>query len=545
MKARPLISLVALCCLSSTLPANTDASASQRSRKRTGASQPTRRPAQQQRETPAPDPTPRAADAAPTQAEQVNSAMTIRWRGQPGVTRYRLQVARDEAFTDIVIDRAVNGLQASVEVPTGRYFWRVAPAAEREAGTYSEPQAVEVQAAGARVASDLILAAADTGWRTATGEVARPVAAPLRSGQGFDIVAVSSDGNVRAVDGMTGLPLWTVPYAPGARRGAESSGSDFMPLVVAQSGGGSNIVVAFSGGLRALRGDSGREIWRTPLEGYPTGGVAADVDGDGKPEVVAALETPNVLVVLSGDTGRVVSNTKLDAAVVGVPAAFHSGSEHGILTGHTDGTLALRRASGEQVRATKLETRITTQPAVFATTRGDFVVVGTERGLAALTASDLQVRGIIYTENDQPRGHLTVSDTDGDGTMEIAFVTRGGRVALVGTVDGKVKWTADGAPDAGSVALADVNGDGVQDVLVAGGSVFAFGFSGRDGALVWKAEELTSGTAAPTNAPAAPRSLVVAPLGPGGAILVGADPLRINLRAFELPKGAVKTAEQR
>lgn len=533
MKVRLLISILALGCLSSIIP-HTDASAShpQRTRRRTGTQQP----------APTPAPT---ADGAQTDATQVNSAMTIRWRGQPGVTRYRLQVARDEAFTDIVVDRAVNGLQASVEVPTGRYFWRVAPAAELEAGTYSAPQAVEVQAVGARVAPDLILAAADTGWRTATGEVARPVAAQLRTGQSFDIVAVSADGNVRAVDGTTGLPLWTAAFTPGTRPGAESGGSDFMPLVVAQTGGGANIVVAFNGGLRALRGDSGREIWRAPLEGYPTGGIAADVDGDGKPEVVAALETPNVLVVLSGETGKVVSSTKLDAAVVGVPAAFQSGSERGVLTGHVDGTVTLRRASGEQVRSTKLDTRITTQPVVISTARGDFVVVGSERGLAALKADDLQQMGIIYTENDQPRGHLTVSDTDGDGSAEIAFVTRGGRVALVSTLDGKVKWTADGASDAGSVALADVNGDGVQDVLVAGGSVFAYGFSGRDGSLIWKAEELTSGAGGPTNAPAAPRSLVVAPLGPGGALIVGADPLRVNLRAFELPKGAVKTAEQR
>ncbi|HEX5706826.1 MAG TPA: PQQ-binding-like beta-propeller repeat protein [Pyrinomonadaceae bacterium] len=532
MKARPLIFTLAFCCLSSYIP-TTDASAStpQRTRRRTSVAQPAA--------TPAPSP-----DTTPPVATEVNSAMTLRWRGQPGVTRYRLQVARDEAFTDIVVDRAVNGLQASVEVPTGRYYWRVAPAAELEAGTYSQPQVAEANAVGAGVAPNLILASTDTGWRTATGEVSRPVSAALRAGQGFDIVAVSSDGFVRAVEGATGMPLWTAPFAPGARRGEEAGAraSNFMPLVVAQAGGGSNIVVAYNGGLRALRGDTGRELWRATLEGQPTGGVAADVDGDGKPEVVASVESPNSLVVLSGDTGRVVSNTKLDAAVVGMPAAFQSGAERGVLTGHADGTVTLRRATGEQVRSTKLETRVTTQPVVITTARGDFVVVGSERGLAALKADDLQLMGIIYTENDSPRGHLTVSDTDGDGTSEIAFVTREGRVALVGTVDGKVKWTAEGAADAGSVALADLNGDGVQDVLVAGGNIFAYGFSGRDGTLIWKAEELTPSPTAQAGGPTSPRSLVVAPLGPNGALVVGADPMRVNLRAFELPKGAVKSA---
>lgn len=543
MKARRLLSIIALCCLPSlNIHTNAAAASPQRSKKRTSASRPSQQPAR--------DTTPvgsEAAGAEQAEATQVSSAMAISWRGQPGVTRYRLQVARDEAFTDIVVDRAVTGLQASVEVPTGRYYWRVAPAANLETGTYSQPQSVDVSAGvAARIAPDLIIASNDTGWRTATGEVARPVSAALRSGQGFDIVAVSSDGFVRAVEGATGLPLWTAPYAPGARRGEESGAraSDFMPLIVAQSGGGSSVVVAFSGGLRALRGDTGRELWRATLEGRPTGGVASDVDGDGKPEVVVALESPHALVVLGGDGGKVISNTKLDAAVVGMPAAFQSGSERGVLTGHADGTVTLRRASGEQVRSTKLETGVTTQPVVISTTRGDFVVVGSEKGLAALKADDLQLMGIIYTERDSPRGHLTVSDTDGDGSSEIAFVTRAGRVALVSTLDGKVKWTAEGAADAGSVALADLNGDGVQDVLVAGGNVFAYGFSGRDGTLIWKAEESTTGNAARAGGDATPRSLTVAPLGPGGALVVGADASRVNLRAFELPKGSVKTAER-
>lgn len=224
MKARPLISLVALCCLSSQLIfAHASATPSQRPKKKSAAAQkPAGRPRQA---TPAPNlPTPVGSQTGAPEARQVNSSVVIRWRGQAGVERYRLQVARDQGFTDIIFDKAVTGFQASVEMPPGSYFWRVAPAAHLEAGTYSQPEQLDVGLAAARVASNLIVASNDTGWRTATGEVSRPVAAQLRAGKGFDIVAVSADGAVRAVEATTGIPLWTSPLAPGARRGQEAGG---------------------------------------------------------------------------------------------------------------------------------------------------------------------------------------------------------------------------------------------------------------------------------------------------------------------------------
>ena len=68
--------------------------------------------------------------------------MLVRWTGRAGVTRYRLQVARDREFSDIVFDRAVVGLEAQVELPQGDiFFWRVAPAAQ-ETGEFSTPEPV-------------------------------------------------------------------------------------------------------------------------------------------------------------------------------------------------------------------------------------------------------------------------------------------------------------------------------------------------------------------------------------------------------------------
>ena len=122
------------------------------------------------------------------------------------------------------------------------------------------------------------------------------------------------------------------------------------------------------------------------------------------------------------------------------------------------------------------------------------------------------------------------------------MVTRLGRAVAIGAIDGKIKWFAMGATDAASAAFADVNGDGALDVLVAAGPSFAIALSGRDGSLIWKAEEAGS-SMPPKGAAVSVRSLVTATGSDGTrAFLVGSDPQRTGLRAVGLPQGSVKVA---
>jgi len=207
------------------------------------------------------------------------------------------------------------------------------------------------------------------------------------------------------------------------------------------------------------------------------------------------------------------------------------------------GRVELRGADGAVVAQVKVEGEVTTSPLVVTRAEMPFLVVGTNNGLWAMSVPDLKVLGVIKAEDDSVRGSLAAADVDGDGSPEIAMVTKRGRVALINTSDGNVRWSAEGATDAASATFADVNGDGVLDVIVAGGSDFALGFSGRDGSLVMKVEEGgRRGAAEKTDGSL--RSLVVAPSLGGGGMLVGGDPARVGLRAVELPKGSVKTASK-
>src|ERR1051325_4856003 len=122
------------------------------------------------------------ADGQTPKAHQLPPSVLVRWQGRPGVNRYRLQLATDEKFEDIVFDQAVEGRQYVVKgLPPGNYFWRVAAAAAETSISYTTPERVTLSesAKGVEVASVVLPADSAAGWRTATGEVVRIVPASL------------------------------------------------------------------------------------------------------------------------------------------------------------------------------------------------------------------------------------------------------------------------------------------------------------------------------------------------------------------------------
>lgn len=488
---------------------------------------------------------------------QTGPTALIKWNLRTRAKRFRLQLARDAKFTDIVFDRAVEGREYLVtELLAGRYYWRVAPATP-ETGTFTRPAPVEIVVATASAPTPTpqarptptpqatkVLSPGDSGWRAATGDVAQPRVAPLRTVSNLDLVGVNSDGMVYALDGLNGTALWTARFRPGAKRGeptGNGGAAAFAPIIIYGAERLANVVIAFDGGIRALNGATGRELWRTSLQGRPASGAAADLDGDGKAEIIIAEDNSPGLAILS-DAGKFVAEVKLDALAIGAPLPFINKDERGILLALENGLIDMRSATGERLRAVKLDTKPTTPPIIVQGGQGTLGLVGVEGNLIALNLSDLKPIGRIATEEDAPRGTLSAVDLDADGKQEIVMITRLGRTVVINAIDGKIKWFALGATDAASAAFADVNGDGMLDVLVAAGPSFAIALSGRDGALVWKAEEAGGSTPA-KGAPVSVRSLVTATGSDGAsAFLVGSDPQRTGLRAVGLPQGSVKVA---
>jgi outer membrane protein assembly factor BamB len=495
------------------------------------------------------------AQSGRAQARQVGPPLRITWKEQPGIRRYRLQIARDAQFTDIVFDKLVYGLEYTVnELPNGRYYWRIAPA-PTEAGQYSQANPIQVgDAVGmqtdvgvdrGRDDSRAVVASDATGWRTATGNVAQPLTAPLRTGASLDLVGVNEDGMVYALDGTSGVALWTARFRPRARRGEATGNGGALPvtpIIVPTGRGTANVVVAFEGGVRALEGGTGREIWKATVQGRAASGAAADLDGDGKVEVFVVSDGTPTLTVLSGDTGKVIAQSNLEANAIGAPSIFRTQGVRGVVLAMEGGRIEVRGGNAERALSIKLDAQMTTPPLFVQSGGGAIVLIGTEKGLIALNANDLKPLWRVATDEDAPRGMLASTDLDGDGVPDVVMVTRRGRTVAVNTVNGKIMWYSTGATDAGSATFADLDGDGALDVIVAAGPAFAAGFSGRSGEMIWKAEDEGRGG---TGSSQSVRGLVAAPVSTGSTgYLIGSDLARTGLRAVSLPKGTGRVSSR-
>jgi len=497
-------------------------------------------------------PTPNVFAQSKPQSTQNKTSIHLRWPGQQGVLRYRLQLAKDEKFSDIVFDRAIFGTEYVVtELAAGQYFWRIAPAV-KETGTYSPARPVEIAEdartdSGGGTSTAALLPTSNAGWRTTTGVVVQPLVAHLRTATGFDLVGVNADGMAYGLDGTNGVALWVARFRPSAKRGEPTGNGGapaFTPVLIDGRNGITNVVVAFDGGVRALDGGTGRELWRAALKNRPVHGAIAAPEGGGAKTLLIASDGSPSLITINPENGQTLSETKLDGAVIAAPASFPLGNGNAVILAIEGGILDVRNSSGERVRFIKMDTTITTPPIVVAASRGQLVLVGTESGLISLSAGDLKPIGRIATEGDAPTGMLSVADLDNDGSPEVLMVTRRGRLVAIGTTDGKIKWFTAGATDAASSAFADLNNDGVLDVLVAAGQDFARGFSGRDGSLLWKAEGEVKG-ASPAGVATQNRALVTGNFGDSSNIfVVGTDTGRTGLRAVGLPKDSVKAAKE-
>ena len=520
---------------------------------------------------------PTSAPAQEVETAGIETEITLRWAARRHVARYRVQVASDPQFEDIVFDGAVVGLEQKVTgIAPGKYYWRVAPA-PRETGRFSRGEPVEISAAGTNVASvkpkprptappPVKAAARPTGppptvatatgvlrpppgmgWQAAIGRVQRPVPARLRHGRGNDLVAVNSDGTVYALEGLTGVPLWSARYRAARPGGAASAppAQLFTPLPYAPKGAPAHVVAACDVGVRLLEGETGRELWRASLTGRPVSGSVTDLDGnEDAHEIAVVTEEPSQLFIIEGATGRVVSQIKLQAKVVGLPVPFLSAAERGVAVALESGQLEIRKPDGGRLRGIRFDVPFTTPPLVITGPQGTLMIVGTEHGLLFLNGAELKPLGRVTTENDAPRGRLSAADLDGDRLLEVAMVTRRGRVVVISAA-GKISWTADGASDAYSAIFSDLDGDGALDVLVADESVFARGFSGRDGRLIWQVDaEPKARPAVADEGARALRTLAFALAVEGAPLVVSGDLRRSALRAVALPGAAGRAASK-
>src|SRR5437870_2313615 len=483
------------------------------------------------------------------QTDSSGTTANLRWDSRLGVSRYRLQLALDVGFADIVLDRVVTGNERQItELPPGKYFWRIAPLT-RTLGEFSSARVIEVrrqtlpdktrqtdnrdnQPVGSRPPPANFVAAAG-GWRTAIGDISYPVPAHLRWRDRFDIVAVNSEGVTFALDSGSGVSLWSARRTQ--RISSRGNGVPIPPLIIRARSGVDNVIVMSGATVTKFEGATGRELWHAALSAAASAGAVLET---ARGSLVFIVDNSlQRMFLLDGLDGNIVSQLKLPQRVVGGPATFIDQSSQRILLAFANGRIEVRDETGAVLRSGDAGSAVTTAPLFVKGSHALLVMVGTKNGLTALNADDLRPLGRVAIKDDAPRGTLAAEDLNADGVAEVLMVTQHGRVVAVNAADGQILWNADVGSEADGMTFADVNGDGVIDVVVATSQVFALALSGRDGSIVWRDSE-DPGLVANHATSLAPRSIVALSLGKA-ALLVSGDTSRTGLRAVELPNGSV------
>lgn len=171
----------------------------------------------------------------------------------------------------------------------------------------------------------------------------------------------------------------------------------------------------------------------------PTSLVVADVNGDGRPDLVVANATDHTVTVRLADPAR--AGFFLPAAVLSTPGRTPLDVAVGNLAGHTNGLLDV----------------------VVAASGANSVLVFPQTSAGTFGSA------VSYGVGGDPQA-VTVADLDGNGRADLAVATTANAVSvLLQTSAGTFAPAVDHATGIQPIALkaADLNGDGKLDLLTA------------------------------------------------------------------------------
>lgn len=210
-----------------------------------------------------------------------------------------------------------------------------------------------------------------------------------------------------------------------------------------------------------LRGDTGEVAWQqeglvAKETAMPFGGgvpAVADVNRDGLDELIQAFYT--IYGVISGKTGEPIFP----------PAYLVSPSYFGKWVAYSWPTAADLDGDG------RLDVYLNS--ASYA------------RGAYAAVRIDGKPMWAEFHDNEQGSDGLgPVGDFDGDGKPEIGVPVLNNTLLCLNAVDGSHKWRIT-APVTGDVIAADINGDGIMELIFNGKDGLLRAVSGKDGREVW------------------------------------------------------------
>ncbi len=274
-----------------------------------------------------------------------------------------------------------------------------------------------------------------------------------------DIAMLTSSNNPMLIDGERRRSVWTMTTVQ-ARPAAQLVAADLN-----KNGLADLLFVSDNGRIFAVDGKIGAEIWMSPFFNGPFTGapIAADFNGDGNIDAAIAEEHGAVRI----GYGDAVNNMEWTLVELGLPVKS-----------------ALASADLDQDGKSEI---------LSGTDRGLVLIIdGATRQIAGSVDMNTELnkaRGSFYGEN-QIRFPVGVADFNGDKTPDLAMSSVQGNIIVVDGARREGLWEAklsDGLSLTQDfvfpIALGDLTGDGLSDVVVASesGRLQAFQGSGEGG----------------------------------------------------------------
>ncbi len=226
-----------------------------------------------------------------------------------------------------------------------------------------------------------------------------------------------------------------------------------------------------AGDAIAWSGKDGRILWRVDLKAFSWGGPAvADFDGDGRPDVLAAADG-QPLRALHGSNGALVWEAPVGGGVRHVPvlAKLNGDEAPDVLAMTIDGELvALDGRTGGRLAAVVCAEPGAGGFCVAPRPGGGLVVLASlgSRGVAAFAWPGLER---VWTTPIPAHAAPVAGDLDEDGRWEVVATASRGTVEVLDLATGKALWSHSLSPEGciAPPALADLDGDGILDILAA------------------------------------------------------------------------------
>ena len=309
-----------------------------------------------------------------------------------------------------------------------------------------------------------------------------------------------NDSMVYALNAEDGSLLWKYNTGAGSSEGC----NDVAPIVFDVNGDDTLDVIVPSScnpTTFCFHGASGKVIWSSPTRGSDSPPTIADVDNDGKMELLHG-EFGGYVICLNIEDGSkaweipVDLNSWIQTAPTIVDIDGDSYPDFVVATWNavnkdSNKVYAYRGHDQKLLWKHSLSNFVYHGTAVADLDQDDKpeLVIGDYSGkVTALNAED----GSLYWEYQCPQyfyaaSPVSIADIDHDGRCEVLFSAWYKVYAL--SFDGKVKWEYD-IPNYGScfrgVALSDIDNDSKPDVIFGSSLGNLYSLKGTDGSLIWE-----------------------------------------------------------